>query len=239
MMSTATLSAGRESGDRPGGGRRTQVAVGVALAALLLMLAGWLLGWFRFTTDPRVAEILALQEEARQKYESGGGPTNLVDATAAVATMGQIRQKIEALPAHLRPAVERQGGSMFRSMYRARIDAYFNASPEKRRAELDRQIDQEEMWRKAVEAGQAVAGAFGGGAAQSGGSGQAGGVRQQGGSGQQGGGPPRSGTEEERNKWRKDMIDRTTPEERARWVEYRRAMDARREERKLQSNWSR
>jgi hypothetical protein len=50
------------------------------------------------------------------------------------------------------------------------------------------------------------------------------------------GGPPggRSRSEEDRNAWRKNMIDRTTPEERARYTEYRRAMEKRREERGLQ-----
>ena len=57
-----------------------------------------------------------------------------------------------------------------------------------------------------------------------------------------GGGPPAGGppgqaggarTEEERNKWRKDMIDKTSPEQRSRWTEYIRAMQERREQRGL------
>ncbi|NDC54513.1 MAG: hypothetical protein EBZ74_09555, partial [Planctomycetia bacterium] len=44
------------------------------------------------------------------------------------------------------------------------------------------------------------------------------------------GGPPRGGTEEDRNRWRKQIIDTTTPEQRAQYVEYRRAMDQRRKE---------
>ena len=47
------------------------------------------------------------------------------------------------------------------------------------------------------------------------------------------------GSEEDRNKWRKSMIDRTTPEQRARYVEYRRVMDERREQRGLPSGWGR
>jgi hypothetical protein len=35
------------------------------------------------------------------------------------------------------------------------------------------------------------------------------------------------------------MIDRTTPQERARYTEWRRAMDARREQRGLPSGWPR
>jgi hypothetical protein len=131
---------------------------------------------------------------------------------------------------------------MFRSAMRARIDAYFALPPEKRQAELDRQIKQEEMMRKAFETAGAVMGAFGGGGnAGRGQGGQAGSASQQapgaqqGAGAQQAGGPPGGGpsgsrTEEDRNRWRKQMIDRTTPEQRARYVEYRRAMDARREQ---------
>lgn len=93
--------------------------------------------------------------------------------------------------------------------------------------------------RKAFEAGQAVAGMMGGGqqtAGQAPAGQQAGG---QTGSGPPAGGPPRGGTEEDRNRWRKSMIDRTTPEQRARYVEYRRAMDERREQRGLPSGWGR
>ena len=132
---------------------------------------------------------------------------------------------------------------------RARIDSYFTAPPEKRKAELDRQIDQEEMMRKAFEAGRAVAGMFGGGqpagqsgaaqgAAGQGAAGQGGQQAAQANGGRSGGGPPQSGSEEDRNRWRKSIIDSTTPEQRARYVEYRRAMDERREQRGLQS-WGR
>jgi hypothetical protein len=196
-----------------------------------------------------------MQEEARTQFAEGGGPRTVADATAAVTAMNTIRAKVEALPPHLRPQVERQGGSVFRTAMRARIDSYFTAPPEKRKAELDRQIDQEEMMRKAFEAGRAVAGMFGGGqpAGQSGAgqgaAGQGGGGQSaagQGGAGQSGqgrggppgGGPPQGGSEEDRNRWRKSIIDSTTPEQRARYVEYRRAMDERREQRGLQS-WGR
>jgi len=216
------------------------LAVLAGIVALAVLIA-WFFGWISFGTDPRVAEIQKMQEEARAQFAEGGGPRTVAEATAAVTAMNTIRAKVEALPPHLRPQVERQGGSVFRTAMRARIDAYFTAPPEKRKAELDRQIDQEEMMRKAFEAGRAVAGMFGGG--QSGGSpaGQAGGGQQAGqaGGGRPGGGPPQGGSEEDRNRWRKSMIDSTTPEQRSRYVEYRRAMDERREQRGLPSGWGR
>ena len=211
MATASSASARRATPDGESGGGWTRWA---ALTLVLLLLAfgvAWLLGWIRFTTDPRVVEIRKLQEAARQKFVATGGPSNLTEATEAVAAMAQIREKVQALPPNLRAEVERSGGGMFRSAMRARIDAYFSLPPQKRQAELDRQIRQEEMMRKAFDAAGAVAGALGGGAG-----------------GQAGGGPPRGGSDDDRNRWRKEMLDRTTPEQRARYVEYRRAMDERR-----------
>jgi len=170
-----------------------------------------------------VLEIRAMQDEARQRILASGGPKTVAEATAAVASMGQIRNKIEALPPNLRQQVERSGGSMFREAFRGRMDEYFTAPPQQRLAVLDRQIDQEEMMRKAFEAGRGAMAALGGGGGNAAGSG--GGDASRGSRG--------SRTEEDRNKWRKSMIDRTTPEQRARYVEYRRAMEERREKRGL------
>jgi len=246
-MSTAAVRSSRaaqspsQSDEKSAWGFWLAVLAGVAVLAVLV---AWFLGWISFGTDPRVAEIQKMQEEARAQFAEGGGPRTVADATAAVTAMNTIRAKVDALPPHLRPQVERQGGSVFRTAMRARIDSYFTAPPEKRKAELDRQIDQEEMMRKAFEAGRAVAGMFGGG--QSGGQQASQGGAGQGGAAQAGqqaggsrpGGPPQGGSEEDRNRWRKSMIDSTTPEQRARYVEYRRAMDERREQRGLPT-WGR
>jgi uncharacterized membrane protein YgcG len=247
-MSTAAVRSSRaaqspsRSDEKSAWGFWLAVLAGVAVLAVLV---AWFLGWISFGTDPRVAEIQKMQEEARAQFAEGGGPRTVADATAAVTAMNTIRAKVDALPPHLRPQVERQGGSVFRTAMRARIDSYFTAPPEKRKAELDRQIDQEEMMRKAFEAGRAVAGMFGGGQsggqqASQGGAGQGGAAQggQQAGGGRPSGGPPQGGSEEDRNRWRKSMIDSTTPEQRSRYVEYRRAMDERREQRGLPT-WGR
>ena len=225
-MATASIRSVRGGSDRGDGsesrGPLWWASLAAAIAIALLFLA-WLLGWFRLTTDPRVIEIRRLQQEAREKFVATGGPTNVAEATEAVAAMTQIRQKIEDLPEPLRKEVERSGSSVFRSAMRARIDAYFAAPPEKRLAELDRQIKQEEMMRQAFRAAGAVAGFFGGG-----GGGGGGGNQQTAAQGSPPGGGPPGGTDEARNAWRKRIIDSTTPEQRARYSEYRRAMDVRR-----------
>ena len=247
-MSTAAIRSSRTARvpTREAGASNRGLWVAVIAGLVLLALtAAWFMGWISFWTDPRVVEIQQLQQEAQKQFGEGGGPKTIAEATAAVTAMNTIRTKVESLPPHLRPQVEREGGSMFRSAFRARIDSYFAAAPEKRQAELDRQIDQEEMMRKAFDAGRAIAGVFGGGQGS-----QATGGTAQGGTtpgGTSGGGPPAptgssssgSSSEERSNKWRKSMIDRTTPEQRSRYVEYRRAMDERREQRGLPGGWGR
>lgn len=210
--------------------------IAVAALAVVMILVAWRAGWIAPGTDPRVQEILVLQEQARARYATNGGPTNLADATAAFTSFAEIRQKTEQLPPHLRPQVEQAAGDAFRTVFWARVDRYFGLPPEQRQAELDRQIDQQEMMRKAFEAGRAVMGALGGGQA-SGGSNATSGNQ----SANQTAGRPSWGSrsEDERNRFRKSIVDRTTPQERARFTEYTRAIDARRETRGLPSSWPR
>lgn len=214
---------GRSGTDGDAGRRAAWVAGILAILAIVALFIAWLMGWLRFGTDPRVAEILAMQEEARAAFVANGGPTTIAEAGAAFAAMGRIREKVEALPAHLKPQVERSGGSMFRTAMRARIDAYFATPPEQRQAMLDRHIDQEEMLRKASDLTRAVSGG-GERSGQPAAGGQGGG---------QAGGSNQAGSDDSRSNWRKRIIDRTTPEQRARYVEYRRAIEDRRGQRGL------
>jgi hypothetical protein len=242
-MSTAALRSSRSDRipARDAAAPRWGTWIGIAAAVLLAaVVAAWFMGWISFWTDPRVVEIQQMQAEAQKQFTENGGPKTVAEATAAMTTMNTIRAKVEALPPHLRPQVELQGGNMFRNAMRARIDAYFALPPEKRQAEIDRQIDQEEVMRKAFEAGRAVAGALGGGQGGAPGAGASGNASASS-SASASSGPSafRSGSEEDRNRFRKSIIDRTTPEQRARYVEYRRAMEERREQRGLPGGWGR
>lgn len=274
-MSTSSMRTGDFSKlDDDGSPMRKAVRWLLILLAIAFsaFLVAWLLGYVRLTSDPRIVEIQKLQVETQQKFMANGGPQTLDEAKEAVAAMAQIREKIEALPENMQREAGRRGGNVFRTAMQTRINAYFSLPPEQRQAELDRQIKQEELFRKAWEASRPAAGRQGGpsgGVAANGGgstgggpggsgptgggptgggqSGEAGGSGGQGGGGPAGGGsgrpggggPPRNGTEEDRNRWRKNMIDSTTPEQRARYVEYRRAMEARREQLGTPSPWQR
>jgi hypothetical protein len=248
-MSTASMRSDdfSELDDNASPARKAARWVLILLAlALLAFLVAWLLGYVRLTTDPRITEIQKLQADAQNQFMANGGPQTLDEAKAAVAAMGQIREKIDALPENMRREAGRQGGNVFRNTMRTRINAYFSLPADQRQAELDRQIKQEELFRKAWDAsrpagggqggppgGVAANGGGGGGGRGGAGGGQGGGGQGgggQGGGGQGGGGPPRGGSEEDRNRWRKNMIDSTSPEQRARYVEYRRAMEARRDQ---------
>jgi hypothetical protein len=227
-MSTAAIRS--RSGTAADAGRSSGIGrwlASIAVLGALGLLMAWWLGWFGAAVDPRVAEIQTMRQELAAKYPNGAGPANLAEATAMATAMYGIRRKIEALPENLRPQAERGGGSMFRTAMRARIDAYFTAPPAQRDAVLDRQIDEMEIMRKAFEAAEKVTTALGGGGANAA-------------PAPPPGGPPRSTNEEERNKFRKGIIDRTSPAERARYVEYWRAVGERREKRGMPpSPWGR
>ena len=227
-MSTARMaSAGGRmgripsgTGDAKGGAGGWKWAVAAAAVAIVL-LASWWLGFFGRSIDPRVVEILAMQEQAVRQFTASGGPATLAEAEASVEATVAIMEKVRELPRDVREQAESSGRSLYMSTMRANMDRYFATPPEKRRAELDRQIKQSDLMRQAWESSKAAQAMTAGG----GGGGGSGGSERR-----DGGGPPRSRTEEDRNRWRKDLIDRTTPEQRARYVEYRRAMEKRREE---------
>ncbi len=205
---------------------------GICIACLLSAGIAWWAGWISTGTDPRVQEILVLQKEAQDKFLSQGGPRNVSEAVEAITTMGTIFQKSRALPDSLRGEVAKSSGSMFQSVMRAQINAYFDAPPEQRLKELDRQIKQEEMMMTAFKTASAIGGFFKSDKGSSNSSAQTNASKktpQNGGPGKQAG-PPSSRSKDGRNDWLKRIIDKTTPEERARFVEYRRAKEVRRVE---------
>lgn len=191
-------------------------------------LIAWGGGWIRFTTDPRVVEIQKLHRDLEEKYVASGGPKTFVEAAAGIAAMAQIRQKMDVLPAHLRPAAEKSGQDLVAMYFRGQMNAYFSKPPDQRRAELDRQIRQFEMLRKAWEASNAMMNMVRGAAPS--GTTAAGGQQASQSGGQQQAAQRPANTEANRIRSRKDMIDRTSPVQRAQFDEYRRAMEERRKQ---------
>jgi len=206
--------------------------IGLLAALLFIGLAGaWALGLFGRRTDARIVEIQKISEEMTKQMASGG-PQNEEEAKAFVQSMGQIREKIQALPEDLRGQAFRGGGMGrgFQAAMQANMKSFFATPPAQREAELDRQIKREQMMQKAF----AAAGGFGGGPGGPGGGGPGGGGapgggggRGPGGGGGAGGGPGGGGNPEA---WRKQMLDSTGPSQRAQFTEFRNAMDQRRQQ---------
>ena len=205
--------------------------IGVIVALLVIGLVGaWAMGLFGRRTDVRIVEIRKMSDEM-SKQMATGGPQNEDEAKAFVQSMGQIREKIQALPEDLRGQAFRGGGMGrgFQAAMQANMKSFFATPPAQREAELDRQIKREQMMQKAF----AAAGGFGGGRPGGGpggpggptgggaGGGGAGGGGAGGGRGPGGGGNPEA--------WRKQMLDSTGPSQRAQFTEYRNAMDQRRQ----------
>ena len=199
--------------------RRTLLGLSLALA-LVTAWAVWRFGGR--SEDPRITEIRTLQRELAAKYPPGQAISGPVDAAARVAAIGQVMAKVQQLPPELRPQAMRVGQDTFRKMMDGKVSTYFSLPAEKRQDFLDQEIRQMEFMRKAFEAGQTVAAFFGGGRSKS-----ADGKRGDGVGPRPPFGPP-GGSEEDRNRFRKRMIDSTTPEQRARFVEYIGAIERRR-----------
>jgi hypothetical protein len=200
---------------------KRRMFLGLTLA--LALLTGCALWWFgRSSEDPRIMEIRTLQRELAAKYPPGQAISGPVDAAARVAAIGQVMAKVQQLPPELRPQAMRVGQDTFRKIIDGKVSTYFSLPAEKRQDFLDQEIRQMEFMRKAFEVGQKVAAFLGGGGSKS-----ADGKRGE------GVGPrppfgPLGGSEEDRNRFRKHMIDSTTPEQRARLVEYIGAIERRR-----------
>lgn len=212
-------------------------ALGGLAGLLLILAAGVWYWWSSATNDPRVLAIVAEGEQLRSKFFSNApqagstGPMSQQDVDTMVTAMTSMRTQMEQLPSHLRPVAGMQIGQMFFSGMQQRVDDYFDSPPDQRQAMLDQQIMQMEAMRAAF-----AQGGFGG--PPGGGTGnQPPGNQTAANQNGQGGPPWARGDEGDRNAWRKRMLDRTSPEQRAKWTEYREAIDKRRQELGLGDTW--
>ena len=194
------------------------------LTAVALFLIAWLGGWIRFTTDPRLAEVLALHREVDRFVAADGGPKTEAEASVIAAAWGRIREKTEALPPRLRGQAAAAGWATAEAGRRRAMDRFFATPPAERKAELDRQIKSEKLIGGALAAAAATRSRTTASATPS--AGRAGGAA----GGQAGGGsaPPQSPSEDSRNAGRKGVIDNTSSSQRARFFEYQRARNERR-----------
>ena len=64
-----------------------------------------------------------MHQDLEQIYVESGGPTTFVEAAAGIAALGQIRQKMDALPPHLRPAAEKSGQDLVAMYFRGQMNS--------------------------------------------------------------------------------------------------------------------
>ena len=85
-------SSKKKTGDSSGGNRRWITAL-FLLAVVIGISAYFLLRPRGYSNDPQVVEIREIQEEARKRYLSNGGPSTEAEARAFVQSMEQVRKK--------------------------------------------------------------------------------------------------------------------------------------------------
>ncbi len=193
------------------------------LAAVALFLIAWLGGWIRFTTDPRLAEVIAMQREADRLVAIDGGPKTEAEARVIADAWGTIKEKTDALPPRLRWQAAAAGWATSEAGKRRAVDRFFATPPADRKAELDRQIKSENLLRgafAATAAEQRPAAVPAQAAGQPGGAAGSSGARPQ--------AQAQAPSEDSRNAGRKGVIDHTSASQRARFFEYQRALDQRR-----------
>ena len=190
------------------------------LTAVALCLIAWLGGWVRFSTDPRLAEVLAMQREVDRLVAADGGPKTEAEARVIAEAWGKIRDKTDGLPPRLRGQAAAAGWATAEAGRRRAMDRFFATPPAERKAELDRQIKSERLIGGALATTAATRSGSTASATPS--AGQAG--KQAGG----GSAPPQGPSEDSRNAGRKGVIDNTSSSQRARFFEYQRALNERR-----------
>ena len=200
------------------GTSRLRWIVGGTACVVAVVTLSWSLGMFGTAEDPRVTEIKNLQQDLAKKFKPTQGPASAADAVERVTAITTVMTKVAALPEDLRSEAMQPGKKMMMESMEATVNNYFELPQSEREAYLDNQIRQMEFMRQAFEAGKSVMGAIGWSKKKPDADAKE--------------GPPwtKNRSEDERNAWRKKMIDQTTPEQRAKFGEYFSAMKRRREE---------
>lgn len=179
------------------------------LTLALALVGGSLWAWWHFRGDPEVARVQALAVQLRTE-------TKDLPEDKRRELWGQFGEEIRKLSPDQRQALfadQRQRGE---ERARQELKNFFALSPADRQKALDRQIDESE--RRAKERQKRNT------------------QRAANGTGQRGGGGSGRGqnrTAEEKSARRNQMLDRSSPEDRAMRAEHRRLMDERRGQRGL------
>ena len=245
------LSRLAEDRDSATGGPRRRAVVRTVIAlvvvALLALLFLWFSGWS--STPKEVLEIRAMVNEQIVQLQKVA--RNEAPMTYDNAGFRENFSRMREMPPEMREQVRGEMERLFRAREKAELKSYFSLPPQERQSELDRRIKEQESRRQAWQQrgnqnggpggnrgpGQGGPGQGGNGGGQPRAGGPGGAPQAAGGPGGPGGGPGgpggpggRGGSEDERNARRKQRLDASSPDDRAQSTEYRRAMEARRQQ---------
>lgn len=187
--------------------------------------------WWPEGADPAVAELQRMRERARDESLSDEDRRDLYR---------EMRERERGLTDAQRAVLDAERDERRMAGFERHVDTFLAMSPEERDTHLDEVIDRMENWRKEMEQRRAQRPPRESGSA--GGSGGSGGPGGRGGDGRGmgGRGGPRgiNATFEQRQDRRRNMLDRTSPERRAKFAEYSRSLNKRRAQRGLPtSDW--
>jgi len=197
--------------------RRAAIGLVLAIGVSGVAWAFWPKG-----PDPQMVKVQQLQEQAFNR-----------DSKATFEerrkVFEELRQEAEKLTPDQRAELMRTNPPPFMKEMQKMVGEFATLPPEKRRELLDKQIDRMESMRKQMQKRAASGGGPGGGPPGGGPGGWGGGGPGGGGGGGRGGfanmDPAR------RQQFQKQMLNNTTPEDRAAWGNYMREMAERRQQR--------
>lgn len=201
--------------------------------------------WSLFVSEtPEWREVQQLQSEIREsaelKSENESEEEREKREELQQEQFAQYREKLKSLPEELQKKARQQMGNLFVSRMQGKIDLVLSLPPEERDAELDKQIDEWDRrraaWEKRSEQSDNAQQGKNSTTAADGnanGSGSQNAQASDGKKNSRGRGWWRGASKEQRDTWRRELLSRTTAEQRAKWHEYRRLMDERRKERGL------
>ena len=198
----------------------------VGIGLLLSVFAGIAWAAWQPSVDPQLAEL----QEMREKLDAKG--EEKLPKAERRQLFREMRDKFEKLPPELQKQAFDAGRPQFQQFMEQRLDDFFALKPEQQKAELDKRIDEMEKRDKRRQERQAARKTAGNGATAT----QSASARPGGDRGDRsgwGGWGGRNMTDKQRQQMRKEMLNSTTPQMRAKFTEFRRMMDDRRKERGL------
>ena len=213
------------------------------ITTLIVGLSGVAIAWGLIGGEPpEWQEVQRIQEELRTSMQSDreneSAEVQEKRKTVRWEKIEEYREKIETLPEQLQTKAREQMRNLFVSRMQQKIDLVLSLPPEERNEELDKQIDEWDRrvadWEKRREQQNAKVSEKKNTSEQE---------TESNNSAEQNG--EKSGkkktarrhgwwsnaSKEQRDTWRRELLSRTTAEDRAKWHEYRRLMENRRKER--------